>query len=70
MVAWVQKAIEDNSDDVLLLNKRQMKRAIDATVSSTGFTLDELRQQAETGEFASERARRVWGAVEVVVRST
>ena len=60
----------DEQPMVELLTEDEMSEAVEAAIASTGFSFDELRKQAQEGRFASEQARRVWGVVEVIVRST
>lgn len=50
--------------DVQLLSNNQINQAMQATVASTGFTLEELKVQAASGSFANERARLTWTVVE------
>jgi hypothetical protein len=48
---------------VVELDKAGLKRAVDATLRSSGYTYKQLESQARSGSFESPRARVVWGAV-------
>lgn len=48
---------------VELLSSEELAEAVEATVASAGLTLGELRAQAESGVFVSERARLIWWVV-------
>jgi hypothetical protein len=52
-----------SEDEVELLTRDELADAIELTVRSTGFSLEELEDQAERGEFESERARLTWAVV-------
>ena len=51
------------SDDVELWDRDELLGAVRSTVARSGFSVDELRAQAESGMFVSERARQTWRVV-------
>jgi hypothetical protein len=46
-----------------LVTPKQLKRTFKANLRELGVTLDELRAQAESGRFKSERHRALWLAM-------
>lgn len=54
--------------DVELLSSDEFHMAVDSTVASTGFTVEELRVQAKEGSFQSDRARIAWDIVRAAER--
>jgi len=59
--------IRNSDDEVTALSAADIAEAVKLTVASTGFTVRQLREQAEHDEFPSERARTVWFSVKDVV---
>jgi hypothetical protein len=45
---------------VEIASPEEMRAAIKAALDELGLTLDDLRRQAESGRFQSERARLTW----------
>lgn len=48
------------------MSKLDAKIALRRVVKRSGFTLPELRQQAQAGEFESLRARVAWIAIQAI----
>ncbi len=53
--------------DVQIADEDDVRAAIASALTRAGASLDELRQQALMGRFASERARTSWFAISHVV---
>lgn len=48
------------------MNNQDAKVALDRVVTRSGFSLAELRRQAQAGEFETLRARLAWIAVKAI----
>lgn len=51
-------------DVVDVVTPRQIKRTIRGHLKDLGLSVEELRDQAKTGRFESEKARALWLAIE------
>jgi hypothetical protein len=59
-----QRAIE-----VFVADDAEVRRAVDQAALDAGTTLEGLMDQARSGHFNSERARRAWFAVSSLIAS-
>lgn len=48
------------NSDVILLSHDEYQQTMRDVLEKSGYTLEELRQQAELEEFVTERARLTW----------
>lgn len=55
--------IEYDDIEVLVLSDDEVRVAINNALETAGCTWEELQQQAATGRFTSEMARRTWFVV-------
>jgi hypothetical protein len=59
------------SDDVVAVeaSDADLDVALDGVIKSSGFTLEELRRQADAADFATTEARTAWLAIRGLVTS-
>ncbi len=54
------RAGTDHDVEVFVLNPGELEETISRTLDSAGCTLDQLREEARSGEFSSESNWRLW----------
>lgn len=50
----------DNDSEVFVLSHEEVQEAIDNTLARAGCTLEQLREEARSGEWSSERHWHLW----------
>ena len=59
----------DDDVEVLVLDPGELEETINCTLDSAGCRLDQLREEARSGEFSSESNWRLWFCIAPFVES-
>lgn len=65
----VASPVDETSMVIESIDDVEMQQAVAATLAAAGLSFEDLRRQAATSHFVSERARRAWFVVSPLLAS-